>query len=151
MWCGPVRTSRAAMTPRGDLRSAHGAAGPQDWPGWSEVVIQSRVCATAPLAPASGPAATALLRFYAFFCFVFCFFLESTCKRDQTVFVSLYLTHFTAHNALKVQPRFRKWQGFLLFHGRIVLCFARLCTAFSLSIHPSRATSCSGMGVQRSF
>lgn len=82
---------------------------------------------------------------------VFCFFLDSTCKRDQTVFVSLYLTHFTAHNALKVQPRFRKWQGFLLFHGWIVLCFARLCTAFSLSIHPSRATSCSGMGVQRSF
>ena len=32
---------------------------------------------------------------------LFALFLDSTCKRDRTVFVFFYLTYFTQHNALK--------------------------------------------------
>ena len=50
----------------------------------------------------------------------FDFILDSTYKWGHTIFVFLFLMHFTYHNVLKFQPYCHKWQGFLLSHGWII-------------------------------
>ena len=49
--------------------------------------------------------------------------LDSTYKWERTVFVFLYLTYFTHHNALKVHPCCHKGQDFLLFYDWIIFIF----------------------------
>ena len=58
---------------------------------------------------------------------------------NYTVFVLFCLTHFTWHNALKVNPYHCEWQYFI-FHGWIIFHCWCACDiyAMSLSVHPLR-------------
>ena len=50
-------------------------------------------------------------------------FLDSTCKWYHRVFVFLYLTCLTWHNAFKFQPFCSKWRDFFLSCGWIIFYF----------------------------
>ena len=47
-------------------------------------------------------------------------FLDSTYKRDHTVFVFLWLAHSAQHTVLQVRPCCWEWQDFLLSYGWII-------------------------------
>ena len=52
-----------------------------------------------------------------FYC---CCFFDSTYRWNHMIFIFLWLTYFTWHNALKIHPCCLKCQYFLLFEGWII-------------------------------
>ena len=74
-------------------------------------------------------------------CLVICF-LDSTYKKDHTIFVFLCLPYFTWQNIPKILPYCGKCQVFILFYGWVIFHHKHIHTHHerSLSIHLLKTT-----------